>query len=157
MVGRHKGTKNKPDAKKPGVKPGYRNLPEIITTEEQLRIKREVLKLFDDREVDTLSEAADIVGISKLKLYRWRHNDPNWKTELAMAEQLIADEILRELADMKGDKDMPYAISLMFRLKKIRPEYRDSYKKIEFVNPTVEKFLKAFQDAGKKVEEKENN
>lgn len=48
---------------------------------------------------------------------------------LNVAEQIIADDLLKQLANIEVTKrDMPTVNSLIFRLKKIRPEYRDSYK-----------------------------
>lgn len=120
--GRPPGAKNKP---KPKSKEQYS--PEVV-----LWAKTETLRLFDAGEIDSLSEASEKVGVSKLTLYAWRKSDKKWRESLNQAEQPIADRMLKEILvdTMPNGKaiSMPYVTARLFRIKKIRPEYRDAYK-----------------------------
>lgn len=119
--GRPKGSLNKPKPKK----------KELYDPEVVLWAKAETLRLFDASEIDDLSEAAEKVGVSKLTLYAWKKADKKWRDSLNQAEQPIADRLLREILQetVNGKAiSMPYVTARLFRIKKIRPEYRDAYK-----------------------------
>jgi len=122
MKGRPKGSPNKPKAK-----PKEQYSPEVVVW-----AKAEVLRLFDAEQIDSLSEASEKVGVSKLTLFAWRKADKAWRNSLNQAEQPIADRLLREILvdTMPNGKtvNMPYVTARLFRIKKIRPEYRDAYK-----------------------------
>lgn len=78
---------------------------------------------------------------------------------LNVAEQIIADDLLKQLANIEVTKrDMPTVNSLIFRLKKIRPEYRDSYK-LEIGDSKAIEHLRKLQELlekASKSEKKEN-
>lgn len=119
-----------------GRPPGSKNLPkpkekELYDSEVVLWAKAETLRLFDAGEIDSLSEASEKVSVSKLTLYAWRKADKKWRDSLNQAEQPIADRLLREILQetVNGKAiSMPYVTARLFRIKKIRPEYRDAYK-----------------------------
>lgn len=119
-MGRPIGSKTKAKIKLPFY------TPEVVKN-----IKLDILKLFDNGTIENLSDASEHTGVSKLMLYSWRKSDKAWRDALNQAEEPIADRLLQEiLADtMPNGKtiSMPYVTARLFRVKKIRPEYRDAY------------------------------
>lgn len=120
-----------------GRTPGALNKPkaddkEQFSSEVVAWAKAEVIRLFDAGEIDDLSSASEHVSVSKLKLYAWRKADKAWREALNQAEEPIADRMLEEiLADtMPNGKpiSMPYVTARLFRIKKIRPQFRDAYR-----------------------------
>jgi hypothetical protein len=110
-----------------------------------LRSKRETLNLFDRREVDNISQAAEKLGVSKLRMHAWRRADPEWAKQLEVAEELIADELEVEL---RACKNPAQVTALIFRLKGIRPQkYRDNFK-FEVENPRVQEILAEIKRLG---------
>jgi len=120
---RPKGAKNKP--KRPEM------LDEHFKPDDIVWLKQEAIRLFDEGEVENLSQAAVKLGVSKLKLYAWRRKDSTWKEQIDEARQLVADKLIEEIqqptVNGKGIT-MPYVTARLFLIKEIRPEYRDSYK-----------------------------
>ncbi len=121
-MGRTPGAKNKPNIKK----------TEQFDPEVKAWAKAEIIRLFDADKIDDLSQASELVGVTKLALYSWRKADKTWRDLLNQAEQPIADRLLKEILvdTMPNGKtiNMPYVTARLFRIKKIRPEFRDSYK-----------------------------
>jgi len=146
--GRPKGSPNKPKAKP----------KEQYDAETIAWAKAETLRFFDKGEIDDLSEAAEKVGVSKLTLYAWRKADKKWREALNQAEQPIADKLLKEiLADtMPNGKpiSMPYVTARLFRIKKIRPEFRDSYKFVVEDSKVLE-HLQALKDLATQSKQEE--
>jgi hypothetical protein len=126
-MGRPPGSPNKPGSKKPGPKPGRAKYQEDKTPDdEKLRIKYQIVEMLDSRVVDNLSQAADMLGISRLRLYQWKRRDSEWADLLNLADELIADDLEQRIANVKT---VPECTSLIFRLKALRPDkYRDNYK-----------------------------
>lgn len=114
-----------PDYKKPGRKPGSSKLTEQMTDAQILTVKRKVLDLMEERVVDNLSQASEHTGVPKFKLYRWRAEDTLWSKQLAQIDQVIADELEEKLNHVTT---VPQTTAIIFRLKKLRPEYRDNFK-----------------------------
>lgn len=116
----------------PGAKNKPKKLPDSSYDSGTIAwAKAEVLRLFDAGTIDDLSAASEHVGVSKLTLYAWRKSDKAWRQALNQAEQPIADRMLKEiLQETVNGKNisMPYVTARLFRIKKIRPEYRDAYK-----------------------------
>jgi len=140
-------------ARAPRRKPGPKAMPfkETMSPEKKLDYMHKIIDLFETRQVTTLSEAADILGIPKMKVHRWRKDDKEFRAMLDVAEELIADELLLQLADPEYTKSVPKVTSIIFRLKKIRPEYRDNYKVIVTDSKAME-HLQKLQELLKKSE-----
>lgn len=147
-----------------GRKPGSKNKPkpddlEQFDDETVAWAKAEVIRLFDAGAIDDLSSASEHVGVSKLKLYAWRKSDKAWREQLNQAEQPIADrmldEILQETVNGKPIS-MPYVTARLFRIKKIRPEYRDAYRFVVEDSRVLEHLeaLKKLATQTKPIEEK---
>jgi hypothetical protein len=131
-IGRKKGGKNRPGSAKTG--PKYDNLPGKFTSAEVAEIKKAVINLMEAEEVDNVSQAADYLGVPKVRMYSWYRNDPEWRKEVHYIDDIKADR-LESTLDKSGN-----VIGIIFRLKKLRPEYRDSHKFKE-TSERIEQFL----------------
>lgn len=96
-------------------------------------------------EAANLTDAALKLGYSPSSAYRWGDNDPEWREQIRQVEQIWADKLLIELNN--PDLKMPYALALMFQVKKIRPEYRDSHK-FEVESPQFQELLTELRRLG---------
>ncbi len=145
--------------------PGAKNKPNIKKTEQfdpevKVWAKAEIIRLFDMGKIDDLSQASELVGVTKLALYSWRKSDKTWRDLLNQAEQPIADRLLKEILvdTMPNGKtiNMPYVTARLFRVKKIRPEFRDSYHFVVEDSKIIEHLeaLKALAKQEKPKEEK---
>lgn len=149
--GRPKGSKNKEKI----IRTKPEMLDEHFKPDDIIWLKQEVIRLFDEGEVETLSQAGEILGVSKLKLYSWRRKDESWREQIAEARQLIADKLIEEIQQpvVNGKNiSMPYVTARLFLIKEIRPEYRDSYKFVVEDSKTKEHL-----DAIRKMAEKNKN
>jgi len=122
-MGRPKGSKNRPDASKPGRKPGStkitkRNLPDAMILDKKV----EILEYLSSGAASTLSAAAELAGVKPTNAYSWSSNDPDFHDMIRLAREVVADKLEKELANH------PNFIPKMMILKGIRPMYRDSYR-----------------------------
>lgn len=142
-MGRPRGSKNRPEAKKPGRKAGfiYENYPQEKKTKEYQRLMKESLELIAADECQNLTQAAERLGVSPMTLYALRDKYPDWANQLKAAEQIIADRIEEALDHSKN------VVGQIFRLKKLRPEYRDSYK-IDVTTTKLEQMLTDLKKLG---------
>lgn len=85
-------------------------------------LKQAIIELIEAEEADNLSQACDKLKIPKLRAYQWRKQDEDWSNLLNQAEQIKADRLETELDNLKN------VVGIIFRLKKLRPEYREKYQ-----------------------------
>lgn len=149
---RPKGSKNNPGYRKPGPKRGVVPfVPDAYTPDEVSRYKVQILNLFERGEVENLSLAADVVGVPKVRAYGWLKTDTQWKENIRLASEVVADMYEQRLLGMELKK--PQVTALIFILNGLRPEkYRDSYKLVA-PNPGLESLLSKLAEAGEKKEE----
>lgn len=121
-----------------------RNLTERLTPDEQLEVKKAILLLMEAEEVRTVTEACRKISFSPLKAYHWMETDPEWAGQLKQAEQIQADRLIETL-DKKE-----HILGLMFHIKKIRPEYRETAK-FDISYEPLEKLLKELKDIAQRV------
>ncbi len=134
-----------PKGRTPKLNPVARNFHERYRTDvEVVKIKQSIIDLYDKRRVRTLSEAADCLHISKLLLFSWRRSDPVWAARLNEAENIFADELEAQLLDV--ELKMPQIIARMFLLKKIRPNYRDTYRDGGGTSPEFTELMEGIRD-----------
>jgi len=131
--------------------PRNNKITELMSSEQIRNAKHKIIELFDARKVDNLSQAADIMNLSKMRLYSWKYRDPDWAKMLAQAEQLVADELEAKLNFVKN---VPECTAIIFRLKKIRPEYRDTWK-FGIIDSKVIEHLEKLQELAKQEPKKE--
>lgn len=140
IKGRPKGSKNK--------KTSF--LKDETPTEEIFRLKKEILRLFDERQVSNLSQAAEQLSISKMRVHSWRKSDPEFAKQLDVAEELLADDL--EIA-LRECKTAAQVTAIIFLLKGLRPQkYRDNYK-FEVENPKVQELLSEIKRLGEPAPE----
>ena len=148
--GRPKGRKDM----KPRHRKAYSMYKPIEYTRDQIaELKKQIILLFENRKALTLSQAADKLGIYKTQVYHWVTRDEEFAAQLHQIEQIQADDWVQALQD--NELKMPQVIALMFLIKKIRPEYRDSYRRVEVVDPDFNRTLQELREAGAKQLEPE--
>ena len=142
-MGRPQGSKNNPDAHKTGPKPGAFRFDKLegYSIPEVRDLKHKVLELFEQGTVRTLTEAARKLNIRPTLLYTWKESDAEWAHALRLAEQVQADELEAKLDENANP------VAAIFRLKKLRPEYRDNYH-LFVETPTLQKLLEELKAAG---------
>jgi len=147
-MARPKGIKNRPGSKKPGRKPGCTSpvLPQY-RDEEVRRFKERILELFESGEAENLSQAADRIGVSKIRVYGWRKADRQWCEDLSLVSLLIADKYEQEL--LQPDIKYARAYALVVMLNATHPEkFRKDYK-VLVTSPKVEALLEKLKEAGR--------
>lgn len=117
--GRPKGSKDK--------KPRNVNLIDRgwLPRDQMRDLKRKITDLLESRTAKRLTDAAKMVGLSPRKAYQWKYEDKDWQNELRIIDQIEADELENEL---EINKSVVRGSAIAFRLKKLRPEYRDNYR-----------------------------
>ena len=136
--------------KKPGRPRNPTKIREKMPPGEMLKVKEAVLLLIEAEEADNITEACRIIGISPLKVYHWAENDAEWAGRVRQAQNIKADRLEADLDNMNNP------VARIFRLKKLRPEYRDSYK-FDITSEPLEKLLKELRELGQnKKSEKVN-
>lgn len=147
-MGRPVGAQNKPGGQKPGPKLGHYNIVEKLTVEEVLEVKQAILQLIEAEEADNITEACEIIGFPKLKAYHYWDKDPLWKNQIKQAQEIKADRL-----EAKLDKaNSP--VAAIFRLKGLRPQYRDNYK-FDISSEALENLLKELKEVAHKGEQKD--
>jgi len=101
------------------------------------KAKRAILERIESEEADNISEACDLLEIPKTRAHGWAKSDKHWGNLIAQAQQIKADRLEARLDTLTGKGEV---IGLIFRLKKLRPEYRDTYR-IDIHNESLEKLL----------------
>ena len=152
-MGRPKGSPNKPGYQKPGRKPHSTEIPAHFTDKQIIAYKEQILELLESELVNNLAEAADLLGIPKIRVYQWSSVDKEWASLVHVADKI-------RVARLEADLDrMNNPVARIFRLKKLDPSYRDTYR-VQLQDPQVEKLLQELRNLGKStqpevVEEKE--
>lgn len=136
------GSKSRPGAQKSGPKPKSAKIVEILTTEEILQVKQAILELIEAEEADNITEACEILGFPKLKAFYYSFDDKEWANQIRQAQQIKADRLEADLDAMNNP------VARIFRLKKLRHEYRDTYK-FDLTNESLEKLLRELKELAK--------
>lgn len=139
-MGRPKGVRNRPGSMKPGIKPHLTVIPNFKASE-VLKFKKVILELLEAGEVQNLSQAALYLGLPRLAPYSWKITDPEWARRVQQTDQLRADELEEKLDKLNN------VVGYIFRLKKLRPEYRDTFK-LDIHNEALETLLKELKEVG---------
>jgi len=125
---------------------------------EIVAIKTNVIELMDSGQVSNLSQAAEKLSMSKMKLYWWKYVDPEWTKRLDQVNQLIADRLEKEIEEalIEGKPiTMPYVTARIFRLKALRPDkYRDNFR-FEVVDGKMMQLLMELKKAGQEEPQKQ--
>lgn len=93
--------------------------------------KLNILNLLDACEAKTASSAARILGISPTKVRDWMKTDEEFRGQVKQALKVLADKLIEEIISDESLK-MPQVVARIFVIKGISPEFRDSYKVVEF-------------------------
>jgi len=128
--------------KKPGRKPTSSRIVEKLTPKEILKVKQAILTLIEAEEADNLTEACKKIGMSPLQAYWWLDHDAEWAGRIRQAQNIVADRLEADLDAMNNP------VARIFRLKKLRPEYRDNYR-FDITSEALEKLLKELLDLAK--------
>jgi len=128
--------------KKPGRKPTSSRIVEKLTQKEILKVKQAILTLIEAEEADNLTEACKKIGMSPLRAYWWLDHDAEWAGRVRQAQNIVADRLEADLDAMNNP------VARIFRLKKLRPEYRDNYR-FDITSEALEKLLKELLDLAK--------
>lgn len=141
-MARPKGTKNRPGAKKTGPK-GVTKVPypELAKIK---ALKEQIIELLEAELADNLTEACELLGISKLRVHEWFKSDPEFGQMVRSSQEIKADRLEKRLDEMN------HPVALIFRLKKLRPEYRDTYK-FNVTSESLEKLLKRLAEIGERA------
>lgn len=117
------------------------SLQKTFTPTTMMGFKKAILQLLESEAAKNLSQAADFLGIPKLRAHSWYDDDPDWARLVRQAQQITADRLEEEI-DEKGN-----IIGLIFRLKKLRPEYRENFK-VEVHNEKTRVLLEELRQLG---------
>ncbi len=123
------------------TKEAQKSLQKRLTPATISGFKQAILQLLESEAAKNLSQAADFLGIPKLRAHVWYDDDPDWAKLVRQAQQITADR-LEETIDSKEN-----IIGLIFRLKKLRPEYRDNFK-VEVHNEKTRFLLEELRQLG---------
>jgi len=126
---------------------------ERITEAQQMEYKSQILSILDNSEAKTLSGAARMVGISPSKVRDWTRSDENFRNQVKQAQKVLADRLIEELLDDQFAK-MPQIVAKIFIIKGLAPEFRDSYKVVEFRDKRGVEILEELRRLGKQHTEK---
>ncbi len=105
--------------------------------------KKAVLFLFEEEKAITLTQAAELVGVPKLKLHSWAKRDKEWAAQIRVSREIFADRLEERLTNINN------FIPMMFLLKKIRPDYRDNARTVE-TSGNLERLIQDLVDVAKK-------
>lgn len=121
FLGRPKGSKSRFPAKSvkrhDGVKVVYdKGIPSALADDLKVRM----LELLTEGEAETLTEAAEMIGLDPARAYRWVGSDADFRELLSNVKQVTADRIEKEFRHHGN------FIPKMMLLKAYRPEFRDN-------------------------------
>lgn len=137
---RPKGSKNRPGSRKPGPRPG--NITEFKAQSDQYRpLKTAALDLIESEEASNLTQAAKILNVQPTLLYKLEAGDPYWAEQVKIAKNIVADKLEDKIDNFNN------VVGWIFRLKMLRPEYRDSYK-FDVNSTKLEQLLKELREIG---------
>jgi len=140
------GCKNKPKQPgQPGYKPKLRaKLPRIVSDDEILAIKVDILELLSAGDAQTVAAAARKLGVQPVRVYGWAKEDEDFWDCVKLAQQVQADGIVAEFLEHKN------FIPKMMLLKAWRPEFRDNFK-VQVESSEMKNLLNELKEAGKKT------
>ena len=124
-------------------------LRERLADEEIVKFKEQILELLDDCKEKTLSSAARKVGVSPTKTYQWLKTDDNFRDQVKQARKVLGDKLIEELLSVSPDAKMPAVTAKIFLIKGFHPEFRDSYKVVEFKDERAIALLEELRQLGK--------
>ena len=149
-MARPKGSKSRPGGLKPGRKKGSTHILPQYKDEEIRQFKTQILDLFEKGEVENVSQAADKIGVPKIRAYHWLKTDAQWAEDLKLGKEIVADRYEEELLKATS---VPMVTARIFMLNGLRPDkYRANYKLV-MTNPKVEALLDRLAVAGKQPPE----
>jgi hypothetical protein len=134
-MARTPGSQNRPGSAKPGRKPNTID-PQYTT------IKNQVIEAIETEHADNLTEAAKYLDIKPSLLYHLKGRDKAWSDQIEVAQNVVADKLEAKLDKMNSP------VAAIFRLKKLRIEYRDNFK-FDFNTDKLEKLLTQLVEVGK--------
>lgn len=141
-MSRPKGSRNSPEAGKPGRKPEY--IPRSSHSDEEIvELKRAILLKLEAGEAYNLTQAADLVGVSRITAQRWVKEDKPFAQSVKAAEPIKKELLEAELRKNNSP------IVKMFLVKKLDPSYRENAK-LELSTEPLEKLLRELKEAGQK-------
>lgn len=115
---------------------------QIHRTEEEIgQLKEQIVALVASGEAENISQACRQLEIDPISAYRWEKTDKTFKEDVVLAQQVVADRLEEDLDRMNNP------LARIFRLKKLRPEYRDNAP--QPVSSNFQELLKELQKAGK--------
>jgi len=133
-LGRPKGSRNNPGAGKPGPKPALFKAKSVYSPGQIAEWKAQVVTMFDEGVIETLTEGARILALRPSVLYGWMTFDHEWTAQIRQAKEAIADRIEKNLLDSTNPN------AQMFLLKGYRPQFRDNFK-LNVTSEALEKLL----------------
>uniref|UniRef100_A0A6M3IPR0 Terminase n=1 Tax=viral metagenome TaxID=1070528 RepID=A0A6M3IPR0_9ZZZZ len=104
-------------------------------------LKRQCIDLIESEQCDNLSQCGDRLDVPKLVLHRWYMNDKSFSTMVDQAQQIKADRLEEKIDKINNP------VAMIFRLKKLRPEYRDNYR-IDVTSEKLEDLLEELKRVG---------
>ena len=128
-------------------------IKEKITEAQQMEHKLRILSILDASEAKTLSAAARLVGISPTKVRDWVRSDENFRNQVKQAQKVLADKLIEELLDDQLAK-MPQIVAKIFIIKGLAPEFRDSYKVVEFKDERGIEILRRMRELAEEAKKK---
>lgn len=110
-------------------------------TEEEIgQLKEQIVALVASGEAENISQACRQLEIDPISAYRWEKTDKTFKEDVVLAQQVVADRLEEDLDRMNNP------LARIFRLKKLRPEYRDNAP--QPVSSNFQELLKELKKAG---------
>lgn len=128
-------------------------IQERVTEAQQMEYKLQILSTLDNSEAKTLSGAARMIGISPTKVREWARSDENFRNQVKQAQKVLADKLIEELLDDQLAK-MPQIVAKIFIIKGLAPEFRDSYKVVEFKDERGIEILRRIRELAEEAKKK---
>ncbi len=133
-LGRPKGSHDKPNSPRAQKKLPTSRSRFRLTEAEYTDIKFKIISELESGQVETVTEAAENIGVNPTVAYRIMKSDPDFGEAVKAAREIVADKIEKELI---GNSNV---IAKIFLLKGYRPMFRDTFK-VEQHNPKLEEWL----------------
>jgi len=130
---------------------------EKYTPEQIRKFKENILDILEARTADTLSDACKQISVKPTKAYDWMKHDRAFKNRVNAVKEVIADEIFKQLLHIEySNNSKPSITALIFLLKGLRPEFRDTFKIIEEKDQKTRELLEELRKMSRQ-EKKDDN
>lgn len=130
-------------------------IKEKFTPAQIIEYKLKILSILDAGEAKTLATAARAVGVSPTKVYDWNKEDKSFSGQVKHAQKVLVDKLIEELLDDK-DAKMPQVVAKIFIIKGLCPEFRDSYKVVEFKDERGIEILRRMRELAEEATKKQS-